>query len=51
MDYLVPYLAKEPQPADALLHPDNMSSVSLDRLRECLQVLGLKACITILDDA
>ncbi|CAL4140772.1 unnamed protein product [Meganyctiphanes norvegica] len=51
MDYLVPYLAKEPQPANALMHPDNMRSVSLDRFRECLQVLGLKSCITILDEA
>lgn len=51
LDYLVPSLAGQPSPASTLLHPDNMKSVSLEKLRECLGVLGLKECVAVLDQA
>lgn len=51
LDYMVPCLAKEAQPAQLLLHPDNMTSVTVEKLRECLEILGLKECVAVLDRA
>ncbi|KAK8737498.1 hypothetical protein OTU49_004525, partial [Cherax quadricarinatus] len=51
LDYMVPCWAKESSPAELLLHPDNMKTVTLEKLRECLEVLGLKECVAVLDQA
>ncbi|KAK3882440.1 hypothetical protein Pcinc_013177 [Petrolisthes cinctipes] len=49
LDYMVPCWAKEAHPAALLLHPDNLKTVSMEKLRECLEILGLKECVAVLD--
>lgn len=51
LEFLVPCLAKEATPAHVLLQPENMKGVSMEKLRECLEVLGLKNCVAVLDQA
>ncbi|XP_066951196.1 nuclear factor NF-kappa-B p105 subunit-like isoform X4 [Macrobrachium rosenbergii] len=51
LDYLVPHLSREASPASLLLQPDNMKGVTIEKLRGCLEVLGLKDCLAVLDAA